>query len=155
MRHWKTSPLRICIMDVTAKFLNGVSRLNKKQCFYEGSKNVLGDLLKLQERFIWALKLSLSFWPHWSKTIWRHTTIIDRFLKSLDNRSPGWSLFPDDFNSWCMNNVSHTESPFIFSYIITWQKNNYNKIQRAYVIALKRSFFIWLRLSLGVGRCFL
>jgi hypothetical protein len=37
---------------VTVKFLSGANRLNKKPYCYEGSKNVLLDLLKLKERFI-------------------------------------------------------------------------------------------------------
>ena len=39
-------------MGVTVKFLSGANRLSKKSCCYEGSKNVLLDLLKLKERFI-------------------------------------------------------------------------------------------------------
>ena len=44
--------LRMCIMDAISKFLKDANRLNKRPCFYEGSKNVLGDLLELQERYI-------------------------------------------------------------------------------------------------------
>ncbi len=43
---------RICIMDVTLKSWNDVGRLNRKRCFYEGSRSVLSALLKRQERFI-------------------------------------------------------------------------------------------------------
>jgi hypothetical protein len=35
---------------VTVEFLSGANTLSKKPCCYEGSKNVLLDLLKLKER---------------------------------------------------------------------------------------------------------
>jgi hypothetical protein len=40
------------IMGVTMKSVNGANRLNKKPCCYQGSKNVVLDLLKLKGRFI-------------------------------------------------------------------------------------------------------